>query len=160
VRQTAFAVCAQGGWTPPGALYAADVESLQQLPDLLGRQFAVDSGRLEGGEPLVLLFEPGTGEILEIPYPYVRFHEQLDELREPALAGSFFDSWEQANPGLLPLGVTQCAGYRVPLFLGGKDVVDNLEVVDLEVYWALSGQLHKGTCVLPPGTSIGQISQT
>lgn len=125
--------------------------------DWLGRQFAVDSGRLERGEPLVLLFEPGTGEVLEIPFSFAGFHEQLDELREPALAESFFASWAQANPELLPLDVTQCAGYKVPLFLGGKDALENLEVVDLEVYWSLSGQLRRGARTLPAGTSIGQV---
>jgi hypothetical protein len=125
--------------------------------DWLGRQFAVDLGRLEGGEPLVLLLEAGTGEVLEIPFSFATFHEQLDELREPALAGSFFASWARANPDLLPLAVTQCAGYKVPLFLGGKDTLENLEVIDLEVYWSMSGQLRQGTHTLPPGTSIGQV---
>jgi hypothetical protein len=127
--------------------------------DWLGRQFAVDSGRCERGEPLVLLFEPGTGEALEIPFPFARFHEQLEELREPALAVSFFASWAGANPGSLPLGSRQCVGYRVPLFLGGKDTVENLEVTDLEVYWSLSAQLRQGTRSLSPGTSVGQVKR-
>lgn len=127
--------------------------------DWLGRQFAVDSGRAEGGEPLVLLFEPGTGEVLEIPFSFARFHEQLDELREPALAGSFFASWARVNPELLPLDSQQCVGYRVPLFLGGMDALDNLEVVDLEVYWSVSAQLRKGARVLPPGASIGKVAR-
>lgn len=125
--------------------------------DWLGRQFAVDLGRLEGGEPLVLLFEPGTGKVLEIPFSFTQFHEQLDELREPALAESFFASWAQANPQLLPLGGAQCVGYKVPLFLGGNDGLKNLEVIDLEVYWSVSGQLRQGTQNLPPGASIGQV---
>jgi hypothetical protein len=125
--------------------------------DWLGRQFALDSGRLYGGEPLVLLFEPGTGEVLEIPFSFARFHEQLDELREPALADSFFASWAQANPALLPLDMTVCVGYRVPLFLDGKDTLENLQVIDLEVYWSVSGQVRQGTQTLPQGTAIGQV---
>lgn len=35
--------------------------------DWLGRQFARDRARIAGGEPLVLMLEPGTGEALEIP---------------------------------------------------------------------------------------------
>lgn len=127
--------------------------------DWLGRQFAVDSRRLEGGEPLVLLFEPGTGQTLEIPFSFTAFHERLDDLREPALAASFFESWAQSNPDLIPLAVTQCVGYKVPLFLGGKDTLENLEVIDLEVYWSISGQLRAGARVLPPGTSIGHVRQ-
>lgn len=125
--------------------------------DWLGRQFATDSGRLEGDESLVLLFEPGTGEVLEIPFSFAAFHEQLDDLREPALAQSFFASWAKANPDLLPLHVAQCAGYKVPLFLGGKDTLENLEVIDLDVYWSVSGQLRRGTQNLPPGTSAGHV---
>jgi Domain of unknown function (DUF1851) len=127
--------------------------------DWLGRQFAVGSARLEGGEPLVLLLEPGTGEVLEIPYSFADFHEHLDELREPALAGSFPASWARANAELLPLGISQCVGYKVPLFLGGKDSLENLEVIELEVYWLLSGQLRQGTRFLPPGSSIGHVGR-
>jgi hypothetical protein len=127
--------------------------------DWLGRQFALDSQRLEGQEPLVLLFEPGTGEVLEIPFPFAVFHEQLEGLREPALAESFFASWATANPGLLPLKVTQCVGYKVPLFLSGKDVLENLEVIDLDVYWSISGQLRQGVQHLPPGASIGHVQR-
>jgi hypothetical protein len=127
--------------------------------DWLGRQFAVDSSRVEGGEPLVLLFEPGTGAVLEIPFSLARFHEQLDELREPALAVSFFASWARANPELVPLAGMQCVGYKVPLFLGGKDHLDNLEVTDLDVYWSLLGQLRQGTQVLPPTTAISDVKR-
>ena len=127
--------------------------------DWLGRQFALDCGRVEDGEPQVLLLEPGTGEALEIPFSFARFHEQLDELREPAPAASFFASWAPANPEVLPLGAMQCAGYKVPLFLGGEDSVDNLEIINLEVYWSLSGQLREGTRVLPPGTSVRQVKR-
>lgn len=127
--------------------------------DWLGRQFATDSARLEDGEPLVLLFEPGTGEVLEIPFSFAIFHEQLDELREPVLAESFFASWSKANPDLLPLDVSQCVGYKVPLFLGGKDALENLEVIDLGVYWSMSGQLRQGTQRLPSGTPIVHVQR-
>lgn len=38
--------------------------------DWLGRQFAIDTGRQQAGQPLVLLLEPGTGEGLEIPLTF------------------------------------------------------------------------------------------
>ena len=126
--------------------------------DWLGSQFALDSGRTEDGEPLVLILEPGTGEALQVPQSFAAFHEQLDDFREPALSAGFFAAWVQANPGQMPLGRDECIGYRLPLFLGGKDTVDNLEVIDLEVYWSFCGQLRQGTRHLPPGTSIGQVS--
>jgi Domain of unknown function (DUF1851) len=53
----------------------------------------------------------------------------------------------------------QCVGYQVPLFLGGKDSLENLEITDLDVYWSLSGQLRQGTWVLPPGTAVVQVKR-
>lgn len=111
--------------------------------DWLGRQFAVDGARTEDGEPLVLLMEPGTGQALEIPFDLVAFHEQLEDLREPALAQAFFLEWSEAS-GQIPLKREDCVGYKVPLFLGGSDTIDNLEVVDMDVYWTISGQLLAG----------------
>jgi hypothetical protein len=128
--------------------------------DWLGRQFAVDSGRVAGGQPQVLLLEPGTGEALEIPLAFVAFHdEELVEYADAALATGFFDRWSAANSGALPLRWDQCVGYRVPLFLGGQDVVENLELSDLEVYWSICGQLRRGVRSLPPGTSINEVAK-
>jgi Domain of unknown function (DUF1851) len=126
--------------------------------DWLGRAFGLDEGRIVNGQPLVLLVEPGTGEALEIPYSFVPFHEELRNLKEPALADGFFGAWAKQNESSLPLAPTTCVGYKVPLFLGGKDSLDNLEVVDMDVYWSLSGQLRQGTRELPSGTSIKGVS--
>jgi Domain of unknown function (DUF1851) len=126
--------------------------------DWLGRQFAIDSQRDEGGEPLVLLIEPGTGSALEVPRTLETFHEDLDELREPALAASFFTQWARLNGDRLPLKRSECVGYRVPLFLGGADTVDNLEVSDVEVYWSLFGQLYQRTRHLTPGTRVDGVA--
>ena len=127
--------------------------------DWLGRQFAIDTGRAHAGQPLVLLLEPGTGEGLEIPLAFGAFHdEELVEYRDAALASGFFDTWAQGHGAALPLAQGDCVGYRVPLFLGGRDTVDNLEVIDLDVYWTTCGQLRRGTLQLPEGTSIKDVS--
>jgi hypothetical protein len=127
--------------------------------DWLGRQFAIDTGRMHAGQPLVLLLEPGTGQRLEIPLTFGAFHdEELVEYRDAALATGFFDTWAQAHPRALPLAQGDCVGYQVPLFLGGRDTVDNLEVIDLDVYWTTCGQLRQGTLQLPEGTSIKDVS--
>src|SRR5689334_5767302 len=62
--------------------------------DWLGRQFATDQGRLVGGVPQVLMLEPGTGEVLEIPVDRAAFHE-VELLQEPdaVAAVSFFEEW-------------------------------------------------------------------
>src|SRR2546429_4537168 len=59
--------------------------------DWLGRQFALDSGRRENGEPLMLMLEPGTGQALEIPANFEQFHDvELVDYSDAALAADFF----------------------------------------------------------------------
>ena len=129
--------------------------------DWLGRQFVVDSGRRADGQQLVAMLDPGTGQVFEIPAPFVAFHdEELVDYRNDALASDFFGQWAQANGALLPLGRDDCVGRRVPLFLGGSDAVDNLEVTDLDVYWTLHAQLREGTRHLPEGTLVEGVSDS
>lgn len=124
--------------------------------DWLGRQFATDTARGSGEDPEVLLFEPGTGEALEIPVPFSRFHdEELVDYAEEALARSFFDEWRRSG-GRTP-DLSECIGYRRPLFLGGEDAVPNLEVSDLDVYWAIMGQLRLQAKGLPEGALISRV---
>ena len=125
--------------------------------DWLGRQFALDHGRVVGGEPQVLMLEPGTGEALEIPVGYEDFHShELIEQAEAVVAFSFFKDWLAAG-GKTP-EYDQCVGYGVPLYLGGSDDVSNLELSDFEVYWSISAQLLAKVRGLPPGTKIGNVS--
>lgn len=125
--------------------------------DWLGRVFALDSQRIEDGRPGVLMMEPGTGETLEIPCNLVSFHEtELIQYREPALAENFYNQWLTAG-GAVP-GASECVAYRKPLFLGGSDTVDNLEISDFDVYWTISGQLIQRARGLAPGTRIGKIT--
>lgn len=112
--------------------------------DWLGRQFVVDSGRSDNSQPLVLLLEPGTAEALEIPVTFVGLHEEeLIEYAEAALAKEFFAEWAAGHPDSVPLKHGTCVGYRQPLFLNGQDIVENLEVSDLDVYWTIFGQLRR-----------------
>ncbi len=102
----------------------------------LGCVFATDSAR--DGE--VLLLEPGTAEALEIPVDLEEFEaSELVDNADAALAFGFYQSWRNAG-GAAP-GPGQCIGYRVPLFLGGADEVDNLELSDLSVYWSVTAQV-------------------
>jgi hypothetical protein len=123
--------------------------------DWLGSLFAIDFGRSVDGEPGVLMFEPGTGEVLEIPASIITFHDEelLDlEFSEAALIRSFFEKWVHSG-GAIPAR-SQCVGYKKPLFLGGRDEIDNLELTDIDVYWHLIGQLIRQTQGLPEGTQV------
>lgn len=128
--------------------------------DWLGRQFAADFGRVAAGQPQVVLLEPGTGEALEIPLSFVAFHdEELTEYADAALAAGFFEDWSAGHGDALPLLRSVCVGYRVPLFLGGLDTVENLELSDLDVYWSICGQLRHATSMLAPGTSVNEVAR-
>lgn len=121
--------------------------------DWMGRQFALDRRRTEDAEPLVLLFDPGFGEALEIPATFLAFHEQeLVEHADAALADTVFEEWlRTGHPAPDP---TQCVGYKVWPFLGGKDQLENNEISDMEVYWSLSAQIIAQTRHIEAGTSI------
>jgi len=122
-----------------------------------GCQYATDRARVERGEKLVLLLEPGTGGALEIPATFAAFHDpQLFEHTDAALALSFYRDWLNAG-GAAP-AYTQCVGYKRPLYLGGADNVSNLELGDFEVYWGLAAQLLAKVRGLPVGTRIGNVS--
>lgn len=122
--------------------------------DWLGRQFCAQA---DSEDALTLMFEPGTGEILEIPVPFASLHDdELVEYRNEALASDFFSSYLAAG-GQAP-NLTQCVGYRTPLLLGGHDTVPNLELTDMDVYWHISGQLIARAKGLTEGTRLDSVS--
>lgn len=121
--------------------------------DWLGRVFAEDPARLVGGLPGVVMFEPGTGESLEIPSNILTFHdEELLQFGDAALATSFYQQWLEQG-GKRPTA-RECVGYKQPLFLGGKDDVENLELCDVDVYWHISCQLILQARGLPVDTQV------
>ena len=76
----------------------------------------------------------GPAKILQIPMSFLDFHNsELVDQRAAVVASTFFNEWLAANPDALPLGPDRCVGYRVPLFLGGRDELANLEETDLWV---------------------------
>jgi hypothetical protein len=114
--------------------------------DWRGRQFSRDPARRDDdGEPLVLLYEWGTGDALEIPATLAGFHDEiLIDMAEQAVEVSAFEDWRRGNPDKVPLAHEECVGYRVPLFLGGEDDASNLEVSDTDVYMSIMGGLAVG----------------
>lgn len=124
--------------------------------DWLGRVFALDGQRQVGNEVGVVMFEPGSGQALEIPCDLWSFHdEEMCNYADAALADDFYQRWLKAG-GERP-SFRQCIGYKRPLFFGGSDTVENLELVDLDVYWAISAQLISKLRGVPIGSKINII---
>ncbi|MER8446095.1 DUF1851 domain-containing protein [Mesorhizobium sp. M1066] len=121
--------------------------------DWQGTAFATDTWRLEQGEPGVVMFEPGTGKALQIPANIRTFHEvELIQDEDAALAANIYADWRR-DGGAEP-SYDQCIGYKKPLFLNGKDAIDNLELSDLTIYWHLMGQIMIQTKDLPQGSPV------
>ena len=107
--------------------------------DWLGRNFALDKARVDNNQMQILLFEPGTGEVFQIPANFSEFHNvELAEYSNEALASEFFSDWLE-QVGKEPEH-SECVSYKVPLFLSGRDTLDNLEICDMEVYWSICEQ--------------------
>lgn len=121
--------------------------------DWLGRHFVIDLARMQKGRNLVMMLEIGAGEAMEIPASLLDFHDiELVKYANDALSVPFWHQWRTLNP--VDLTFTDCAGYKVPLFLGGADDIANLEVIDLDVYVEICGQLRNKIRTLQEGQSI------
>lgn len=106
--------------------------------DWLGRCFGVDLRKNSYGN--ILMFEIGTDDILEIPCTLEVFlDEEIPLYSDACLAMSFFEEWMDLFGKQIEYG--RCAGYKIPLFLGGEDSVNNLEDNDMEVYWSVITQI-------------------
>lgn len=100
--------------------------------DWLGRIFAVNA------ELTVKMYDVATDEIFEIVN--IRdFQNELSEYADDLIAAGVYEKWLQSGGSKPSSG--SCVGYKVPLFLGGKDEFDNYELSDIDVYWTLTGQL-------------------
>lgn len=123
--------------------------------DWMGRELAVD---LKGGDDgLVICVDPGGGEYLKTDCPLSQWHDAVASEEDP-LAYPFYREWREAHPKQGPLGASEAIGYKVPLFLGGADDIQNLEVCDREVYFDLCTQLAHGARQLPERVTINSIS--
>ncbi len=86
------------------------------------------------------MFEIGTDDILEIPCELEDFlNKEIPLYSDACLAMPFFEKWIDLFGKQIEYG--RCAGYKIPLFLGGKDSENNLEDSDMEVYWSVMTQI-------------------
>jgi hypothetical protein len=102
----------------------------------------------------VLLADPGSAEVLRVPFDVERFH--LDELvnrGDEALAQSAFRHYLRA--GGRPPSFDECVGLVQPLYLGGTDGISNMELIDIDVYWSLASQIMVAASSAPEGERLG-----
>ncbi|MEJ2855391.1 MULTISPECIES: T6SS immunity protein Tdi1 domain-containing protein [unclassified Saccharothrix] len=126
--------------------------------DWLGRNFVLDPDAYSDEQPMIKLIGLAEVQRYQIPVSLREFHEvELVDYASDALAVDWFEEWRASHDDRR-LGFAECVGYRTPPFLGGTDDDDNLEVVDVEVYWSLTGQLYKQVKDLPEGTPVSGIS--
>lgn len=122
--------------------------------DWVGRQYAINYSE---NKTKILMLDSATGEAFELPKSLETFfNEDLINYKNDLLE---FDKFNLLTQTLFnQLSFDQCCGFKIPLFLSGKDQIDNLEVIDLEVYWELNFQIYSKIKNLPGGTLIGNIS--
>jgi len=121
--------------------------------DWLGRQFCIHRDRAD----LILMFDPSTAEDFQLEESLLDFHNgDLVSDRESILSDPLFNEVRRFL-NFKELLSDECVGYKVPLFLNGKDLNDNREKVKLEVYWEFQCQIYHQIKDLPEGTKIGAI---
>ncbi|HTF81107.1 MAG TPA: T6SS immunity protein Tdi1 domain-containing protein, partial [Cytophagales bacterium] len=106
--------------------------------DWLGRELAIgiEDTSLEGA---IILFDPATGEYYTLEIDLKGFlNEVMVDQRNETFAFETFNQW--LNQTGYKLKFSECVGFKVLLFLGGDDVIENFEVYDFDVYWELNRQ--------------------
>ena len=121
--------------------------------DWLGRQYCV----IQGVENVLVMFDPSTVEYFQMAGDLKDFHNRdlVDDRDDTVSEVGFNAALKKMN--VTELVIDKCVGYKVPLFLGGKDDYTNYEIVDIEVYWEMQCQIFKQIKDLPPGTKVSSI---
>lgn len=106
--------------------------------DWLGRIFGLSKKK---GNEIVLMFEIGTLDVLEIPCDFLTFlNDEIPNYHSECFASGYFDQWKSIGS---PPNYGRCIGYKIPLFLGGEDTLVNMENSDLDVYWYLLSEIGR-----------------
>ncbi|MBR6799241.1 MAG: DUF1851 domain-containing protein, partial [Firmicutes bacterium] len=103
--------------------------------DWMGRCFAVPVDN----EDSILVFDPGVFDVYEISLGLKDFvNKAIPLTTEECLSAGAFVKWSDSTG--TDLGRAECVGYKVPLFLGGHDEIDNFEVIGMDEYWEIISQ--------------------
>lgn len=119
--------------------------------DWLGRFFATNEI-----ENAVFLFDSSTNNILTLEIDFSSFvNKMLPKHAKDILDLNVYKKWIKKNN---PPQYSNCIGYKIPLFLGGKDSIHNFEECDMEVYWSISAQIISQIKNKADGTVIDSFS--
>lgn len=121
--------------------------------DWMGRQIVTVTGG--GDDPVLYLADIGRGQVSA----WMRWSQFCAAVQDASIAWALEeDALTEMRGSLEPAGsmlaFDECFGYSVPLFLGGAESADNIEVVDLEIYWAIGAQIYLQVRELPPGAPV------
>ena len=87
----------------------------------------------------VLLADPSTAAFYVAPITLRDFFaEDLGLLRRDCLHLDLYGEW--LAQGRQPPDRNTCIAPRQPEFQSGTNTVENLELIDLDVYWTITGQ--------------------
>lgn len=121
--------------------------------DWMGRQFcmSIDNNNL------LFMFDIATAEYFELQQKLELLHDDdfINDMENMLANDIFTQVLKHSN--LKSIGYNECLGYKMPLFMGGNDVVENYQLIDIEVYWETQYQLYEKVKNLPVGTIIKSI---
>jgi hypothetical protein len=122
--------------------------------DWMGRQFCMSTA--DSGS--IYLFDPATEEVLDIDQSLHSLHNVLFTNDAADVLDAELFGRLRAFYSLQEISFDQCLGFRIPLFLGGVDALENYEICNMEVYWEITKQLKRQVDNLPDGTVINRIN--
>ena len=124
--------------------------------DWLGRQFCIASNHKISQEAFIYRFDVSTNESMIVSDSFMNFHNvELTSYPEEILSTDMFNQWMLQNERNTSVG--KCTGFIHPPFLGGKIELDNLEEIDLEIYWNILGQILLKAKKMPRNSKISKI---
>jgi len=106
--------------------------------DWLNRQFAVR----KNDPDKILRFDVVYNETIHIPVNLkVFFEKEVLEHTDSLFSETYFNAWETKNKDFI-LACNECVDFKIPPSLGGKDIIENLEITDSSVAWYMNLQLR------------------
>lgn len=119
--------------------------------DWMGRQFAWRD------RDKIVIYDVGWNDRLVADCSMEEFFaEILPNEVEDLLRLNLWHAWQERT-GATEIAYSDCVGYKVPIFLGGDDAADNLELTEMVPHWKLVSQLASQVRELPEGTDISSI---